>query len=46
MYYNTVQANSISWIDGDIYYSLMDINKTVSKEELTEMAKGMIDLAE
>lgn len=46
IYYNTVQANSISWIDGDIYYSLMDINKTVSKEELTEMAKGMIDLAE
>lgn len=45
LYYSTVQANSISWIDGDVYYCLMDINKAVSKDELTAMAKEMIDLA-
>lgn len=44
MYYTTAQANSISWLDGDVYYNLMDINKKVSKDELTAMAKGMIDL--
>lgn len=44
MYYTTAQANSISWLDGDVYYNLMDINKKVTRDELTKMAKGMIDL--
>ena len=44
LYYSTIQANSISWIDGDVYYMLMDINKAVTKDELTAMAKEIIDL--
>lgn len=44
MYYTTAQANSISWLDGDVYYNLMDISKKVTRDELTKMAKGMIDL--
>ena len=44
LYYSTDQANSISWMDGDVYYMLMDIKKSVSKDELTAMAKQMIDM--
>lgn len=44
LYYTTDQANSISWMDGDVYYMLMDIKKSVSKDELTAMAKQMIDM--
>ena len=43
MYYGTAQANSLSWINGDVCYSLMDINKNVSKDEMVAMAKDMID---
>lgn len=42
--YNDEQANSVSWIDGDIHYILMDINKSVSKDDLLAMAKELIDL--
>lgn len=44
MYYSEVQANSISWCEGDILYIIMDINKAVTKEELAAMAKDLIDL--
>ena len=43
MYYGTAQANSLSWINGDVCYILMDINKNVSKNELVAMAEDMID---
>lgn len=43
MYYGTAQANSLSWINGDVCYSLMDINKNVSKDKMVAMAKDMID---
>lgn len=43
LYYSDIQANSVLWIDGDICYILMDINKMVSKDELVAMSKGMID---
>lgn len=43
MYYDTAQANSLSWINGDVCYILMDINKNVSKNELVVMAEDMID---
>ena len=43
MYYGTAQANSLSWINGDVCYILMDINKNVSKDEMVAMAKDMID---
>lgn len=42
--YNNEQANSVSWTDGDIHYILMDINKSVSKDDLLTMAKELIDL--
>lgn len=44
LYYNNTQANSIAWTDGDVFYILMDINKKVTKDELTAMAKGLIDI--
>ena len=43
MYYDTAQANSLSWINGEVCYILMDINKNVSKNELVAMAEDMID---
>ena len=43
LYYGTTQANSLSWINEDVCYSLMDINKNVSKDEMVAMAKDMID---
>ena len=42
-YYGMAQANSLSWINGDVCYILMDINKNVSKDEMVAMAKDMID---
>lgn len=44
LYYSEIQANSISWIDGDVFYMLMDINKKVSKDELAAISKELIDL--
>lgn len=44
LFYNNEQANSVSWTDGDIHYILMDINKSVSKDDLLAMAKELIDL--
>lgn len=44
IYYSDVQGNSVSWIDGEIFYMLMDIDKKVTEDELIKMAKGMIDL--
>lgn len=44
LYYSDIQANSVSWIDGEIFYMLMDIDKTVTKDELAAMAKEIIDL--
>lgn len=44
LYYSDVQASSVLWMDGDVCYILMDINKMVSKDELVAMSKGMIDL--
>lgn len=44
LYYNDNQANSIAWNDNGVFYLLMDINKTVTKDELIKMAKELIDL--
>ncbi|WP_294150313.1 hypothetical protein [uncultured Clostridium sp.] len=44
LYFNNQYANYLAWFDQDIFYSLMDINKLVTQEELTAMAKGMIDM--
>lgn len=44
LHYSDSQANSVSWIDGTVFYMLMDIDKAVSKDELVAMAREMIDL--
>ena len=44
LYYSTAEANSLAWIDGDVRYILMDINKIVTRDELVAMAEDMIDL--
>lgn len=44
LYYSTAVANSLAWIDGDVRYILMDINKIVTRDELVAMAEDMIDL--
>lgn len=37
------KINSLSWINEDVCYILMDINKNVAKDEMVAMAKDMID---
>ena len=44
LYYNTEYANYLGWIENDIYYSLIDANKKVTKTEMIDMAKGIIDM--
>lgn len=44
LYYSDRQANSVAWVDHEIRYILMDIDKEVTKEELLSMAKELIDL--
>lgn len=44
LYYNDSQAYSVAWIDNEIRYILMDIDKEVTKDELLSMAKELIDL--
>lgn len=46
LYSSEEQANSVAWVDHDISYILMDINKKVTIEELKTMAKELIDLKE
>ncbi len=44
LYYSDKQAYSVSWTDDGVFYMLMDINKTVSRDSLHAMAKEIIDL--
>ena len=44
MLFRSAEANSLAWIDGDVRYILMDINKIVTRDELVAMAEDMIDL--
>ncbi|WP_125144543.1 hypothetical protein [Clostridium transplantifaecale] len=43
LYFNNQYANYLGWFDHDIFYSLMDINKLVTQEEMTAIAKEIID---
>lgn len=44
LYFNNRFANYLGWFDQDVFYSLVDINNMVTQEEMTAMAKGMIDM--
>lgn len=44
LYFNNRYANYLGWFDDNIFYSLMDIDNAVTQEEMTAMAKGMIDM--
>ena len=39
-----MQGNSVAWVQEENIYILLDINQKVTIDELTAMAKGLIDL--
>ena len=44
LYYSTQYANYLGWFQNDIYYSLMDVNRGITKDEMTAMAKEIINM--
>ncbi len=44
LYSSEEQGNSVAWVDDEISYMFMDINRNVTIEEMKTMAKELIDL--
>ena len=44
LYCSDMQGNSVAWVQEENIYILLDINQKVTIDELTAMAKGLIDL--
>ena len=42
--YSDMQGNSVAWVQEENIYILLDINQKVTIDELTAMAKGLIDI--
>ena len=44
LYCSDMQGNSVAWVQEENIYILLDINQKVTIDELTAMAKGLIDI--
>lgn len=46
LYFTSQYANYLGWVEDDIFYHLIDVDRMVTEEEMIDIAKGIIDIKE